>query len=54
MLICTTGIASAEEKKVDVNLSNIRTVETHIQFNNFQKAAGSSNISTAHGTSNDL
>ncbi|MHC4332814.1 MAG: DUF1214 domain-containing protein [Planctomycetota bacterium] len=40
MLICTTGIAGAEEKKVDVNLSNIRTVETHIQFNNYQKIAG--------------
>ena len=35
--------ANADAKKVDVNLSNIRTVETHQQFANYQKIAGGIN-----------
>ena len=35
--------ASAEEQKIDVNIDNIRTVESHIQFARYQKIAGGVN-----------
>lgn len=33
------GSALAEEKKIDVNLDNLRTAETHMQFDRYQKLA---------------
>lgn len=35
--------AFAEESKIDVNIENIRIVESHIQFDRYQKAAGGIN-----------
>ncbi len=43
MLVASSTIAGAADKKVDVNLSNIRTVETHLQFANYQKITGGIN-----------
>lgn len=37
------AVAQADARKVDVNLFNIRTVETHMQFANYQKIAGGIN-----------
>jgi hypothetical protein len=37
------GSALAEESKIDVNLDNLRTVESHMQFDRYQKAAGGIN-----------
>ena len=41
--LTATGSVVAEEKKIDVNLDNIRTVESHIQFDRYQKIAGGVN-----------
>ena len=43
ILLTVVGSALAEEKKIDVNVDNIRTVETHIQFDRYQKIAGGVN-----------
>lgn len=43
VLLTVVGNASAEEKKIDVNIDNIRTVESHIQFDRYQKIAGGVN-----------
>lgn len=43
MILMAVGTASAEEKKIDVNIDNIRTVESHIQFVRYQKIAGGVN-----------
>lgn len=45
MAIILTAVSSthAQEKKVDVNLDNLRTVESQIQFVRYQKVAGGVN-----------
>ncbi len=43
MMLIHVGNASAAEKKIDVNLDNLRTVETHMQFDRYQKLAGGPN-----------
>jgi len=43
ILLTTVGSAVAQEKKIDVNIDNIRTVESHIQFDRYQKLAGGVN-----------
>ena len=43
ILLIATGSAVAEEKKIDVNVDNIRTVESHVQFARYQKIAGGVN-----------
>lgn len=42
ILICI-GIAHAKDKKIDVNLDNLRTVESHLQLDRYQKVAGGVN-----------
>ena len=43
ILLTAAGNAVAEEKKIDVNIDNIRTVESHVQFVRYQKIAGGIN-----------
>ena len=43
ILLTAAGSAVAQEKKIDVNTDNIRTVESHIQFDRYQKGAGGVN-----------
>ena len=42
LLTVANGVV-AQEKKIDVNIDNIRTVESHIQFDRYQKIAGGIN-----------
>ena len=42
-LLIFSGSAFADESKIDVNIDNIRTVESHIQFDRYQKLAGGIN-----------
>ncbi len=43
IVLHTLGSAQSEEKKIDVNIDNIRTVESHMQFVRYQKIAGGIN-----------
>ena len=43
IILPVIGSSLAEEKKIDVNVDNIRTVESHIQFDRYQKLAGGIN-----------
>lgn len=43
ILLTAAGSVVAQEKKNDVNIDNIRTVESHIQFVRYQKIAGGIN-----------
>jgi len=43
ILLSASNSAFADEKKIDVNLDNIRTVESHIQIDRYQKIAGGVN-----------
>ena len=43
ILLTAVGSALAQEKKIDVNVDNIRTVESHVQMDRYQKVAGGIN-----------
>jgi len=43
IVLTAAGITHADTNKIDVNLDNLRTVESHIQFDRYQKAAGGVN-----------
>lgn len=43
ILLTAVGNVIAQETKIDVNIDNIRTVESHIQFDRYQKIAGGIN-----------
>jgi len=42
-MFASMGISQAQAKKIDVNLDNLRTLESHLQFDRYQKAAGGVN-----------
>jgi hypothetical protein len=43
MMLIAASSTHAKEKKIDVNLDNLRTVESQIQFDRYQKVAGGVN-----------
>ena len=43
ILLTAVGSALAKENKIDVNVDNIRTVESHVQMDRYQKVAGGIN-----------
>ena len=43
IVLTAAGITHADTNKIDVNLDNLRTVESHLQFDRYQKATGGVN-----------